>query len=98
MNGFLRFTGFVLSVYLVVPATAADAGHVPGRLLLGHRETIDANLLERTVRAHGAAVRRHLPGLGLHVIDVPEEASEAILESLRRTGLFDYVERDHYAR
>jgi subtilisin family serine protease len=43
-------------------------------------------------------MRRHLPELGMHAIEVPEAASAAILDSLRRSGLFAYVERDYYAR
>lgn len=71
--------------------------HVPGRLLIGHREGIDSNLLEGTLRIHGAVVRRRLAQLGASVVDVPEAASEAILESLRKTGIFSYVEYDYYA-
>ena len=97
MNGSIRFTGLILLSYLVSAAAAAEASHVSGRLLLGRREAIDANLLDRTLRAHRAVARRQVPELGLTVIDVPEEASESILESLRQTGLFDYVERDGYA-
>jgi subtilisin family serine protease len=39
----------------------------------------------------------HLAGFGLDVIEVPEASSDAILQSLRQTGLFEYVERDSYA-
>jgi len=78
---------------------AADGpAHVAGRLLAAHREGIDPNLLERMWMAHGAVVRRRLPRFRVDVLEVPEERSEAILESLMRSGLFEYVEHDFYAR
>ena len=97
MSRRIRFTGLIGMLCGGIAAMAADPGHVPGRLLLGRREALEANLLDRTLRMHRAVVRRHIPQLGLHVVDVPEDASDAILASLRQTGLFDYVERDFYA-
>lgn len=35
--------------------------------------------------------------MGIHVVDVPAEASEAIRQSLQQSGLFDFVEPDYYA-
>jgi len=72
--------------------------HVPGRLLLGGADTVEPALLDQVLRLHGAAVRRRLPGTRLHVVEISETASETILQSLRQTGLFQYVERDYYAR
>lgn len=78
---------------------AADGpAHVAGRLLAAHRKGTDSNLLNRAWMVHGAVVRRSLPGLRVSVLDVPEESAQGILESLIRTGLFEYVERDYYAR
>ena len=78
---------------------AADGpAHVVGRLLAAHREGIDPNLLNRVWMVHGAVVRRSIPGLRVSVLDVPEESSEATLESLMRSGLFEFVEHDYYAR
>jgi thermitase len=82
----------------VVSVLAAAEPHVPGRLLAGRREPLDTTFETRTWRAHGAVERRHLPGLGLHVLDVPEESLDAVRQSLAATGLFDYVEPDYYAR
>jgi len=72
--------------------------HVPGRLLAGRREPLDTTLEATTWRSHRAVERRHLPGLGLHVLDVPEDSIDAIRQSLTATGLFDYVEPDYYAQ
>jgi thermitase len=82
----------------VAGALCAAEPHVPGRLLAGRREPLDADVEARTWRAHRAVERRHLPGLGVHVLDVPEESIDAVRQSLAATGLFDYVEPDYYAQ
>src|SRR5919198_74752 len=87
-----RFLFLLFSCLLVV--RAAD---VPGRLIIGYREGVDTGVLARTLLLHRAALRMNLPELGASVLDIPEESAAAILDSLQRTGLFAYVERDHYA-
>ena len=72
--------------------------YVAGRLLAARREGADADTVERTLQLHRATVRKHVAQLGVSVLEVPEEYSGAIQESLRRTGLFQYVERDFYAQ
>jgi len=76
---------------------ALQAADVPGRLIVGHREGVDSGVLARTFLVHRAIVRTQLAELGASIIDVPEESSASILDSLQRSGLFTYVERDHYA-
>jgi len=39
--------------------------------------------------------KRYIPELRMSVLDVPEEQSQTILDSLQRTGLYEYVERDY---
>ena len=93
---FVKINGlFLLAVSL---AWAADVPpHVPGRLLAAPRPGIDANLLEYTLKLHAAVVRKHSTAIAASVLEVPEESSVAIMVSLQRTGLFEYVERDQYA-
>jgi subtilisin family serine protease len=77
---------------------AADLpDHVPGRLLIGLRQDVRAEMVDRVLGAHRAVVRKHIPQLEARAIQVPEESSAAILDALRKTGLFRYVERDRYA-
>ncbi len=85
---------FFLYACCLMTLPAADA---PGRLIVGLRRDVDPALVGRTLLLHRAAVRDHLAELGASVLDVPEESSAAILDSLARSGLFAYVERDHYA-
>lgn len=77
---------------------AAAPPHVPGRLLAGRAAALDAAVETRTWRMHGAVERRHLAGVGVHVLDVPEANIEGVRQSLVQTGLFDYVEPDYYAQ
>jgi len=94
---FLRLCGlFLTTVFTAWPAAVPP--HVPGRLLAALRPGIDSHVLESTLQWHRAVLRKHWPQIAVCVLDVPEEASEAILASLRKTNLFEYVERDHYAR
>lgn len=92
----LLFTGLVASVLSM--AAADGPPYVPGRLLAGPRKGVDPEVLARTLERHQAAVRGRGRQSGATVLDVPEPYSAAILESLRRTGLFQYVERDYYAQ
>jgi thermitase len=77
---------------------AADVKEfVPGRILVGRKQGADAALENRVFQAHGAAVRRASVGSGITVLDLPERSADAVMASLRTTGIFEYVERDYYA-
>jgi subtilisin family serine protease len=95
---FFRCSGLLLSAAWLTAWAADVPPHVPGRLLAALRPGIDARVLDYTLKYHAAAVRKQWPRLAVCVLDVPEESSEAIKASLERTGLFEYVERDRYAR
>ena len=90
--------GALFFLTISLPAWAADRpAHVPGRLLIALRPGVDEGLLAQTLMRHRAVVRKHWAQISVSVLEVPEEASEAIKESLERTGLFQYVEHDQYA-
>jgi thermitase len=97
----LRFQGLFLLCSVICGGPAHGASDVsfavPGRLLAGRREGVDTAVAARTLRLHGAVVRRDLPALGVALLEVPAESAEAIRESLVRSGLFSYVEPDWYA-
>ena len=92
---FQRFSGlffvFASGLFAQVP------DHVPGRLLVAPRADADPASLTQAIRQHRATVRREFPVPGTNVLDVPEESSDAVIASLRSSGLFRYVERDFYA-
>lgn len=95
---FFRLSGLFLGTATFSTWAADVPAHVPGRLLAALRPGVGLPLFEYTLRSHAAVVRRLLPRTAVSVLDVPEQSSEAILASLQRSGLFEYVERDRYAR
>ncbi len=72
-----------------IPMAGQD---VPGRLLISARDGVSDEVVALILRRHGAVTRGH------GRIAVAEASSAAVMESLQATGLFEYVERDHYAR
>ncbi len=93
----MRFSSicfFALVLCAGSSAWSADPDRVPGRLIAGIRES---GVAARTLAAYRLAVRRELPGLSAVTIEVPDAAAGAALESLRRSGAFEYVEPDYYA-
>jgi thermitase len=92
-----RFTSlFFLETAILL--AAGNPAYVPGRLIVGSSRGANVDVAARTLQMHRAIVRKGLPAFGALLVDVPEEDSEAILTSLRQTGLYRYVERDYYAR
>src|SRR5689334_18593244 len=83
---------------LIATATAGTPEHVPGRLLAVSRAGIPSQSLERTFSTRGARVRGRMDHLSVTVLEVPEDGSAAVRESLLQSGLFDSVEFDYYAR
>jgi thermitase len=103
MRSLLKLSFSFSSLFILIsgglPARASGVpDHIPGRLVVGLRRDADPGATDRALRAQQATVRRYVPELRMSVLDVPEEQSQNILESLQRSGLFEYVERDHYAR
>jgi thermitase len=90
-----QFNKVIVILTLVVGVlSAADAEQVPGRFLVGVR---DAATASRTLAVHNAKVRRDFRGLSAIAIEVSPQSDGAVLESLRQSGSFEYVEPDYYA-
>jgi thermitase len=85
-----------LTIALAAAVGAQAADHVPGRLLVGFRSSANRVVVGRALVAHRASLHRELPGLEVGAVDLPD-TSDAAIESLRRTGAFEFVERDYYA-
>jgi subtilase family protein/Big-like domain-containing protein/fervidolysin-like protein len=71
---------------------------VPGQLLVQSRLGAHPSEVARTLRTHGASVQREISQIKVHVLRVPEPAIDRVRQSLERTGLFTFVERDFLAR
>jgi subtilisin family serine protease len=91
---FIRVLRAALAIASGAAAFAAEPSQVPGRLLAGIR---DPAVASRTLAAHRASVRRELRGLSAVSVEVPAQGATAVLESLRQSGAFEYVEPDYYA-
>jgi len=87
----------VLGLVIASMRAAEVLRHVSGRLLARGREGADSALVDRTLVLHGARVHHRVGGLAISVLEVPEASSEAVLQSLRQTGVFEFVEYDSYA-
>lgn len=85
-------------ILLTVAEGASLPDHVPGRLLVVGRRGVDTNREQSVIRMRGARMVRRIQALNVDVLEVPEESSEAVLSSLRDSGVFEIVERDYYAR
>ena len=86
------------SALLIATAAAGTPDHVPGRLLAVSRAGIQSPSAERVFAVRGIRVRGRMEHLSVTILDVPEDGSVAMRESLLQSGLFDSVEFDYYAR
>jgi len=97
MRLLFRIRGLLLPILLAGGLHAAEPEWVPGRVLAGRRQGVDSATVTRILKMHGAVIHGRLPGLGVAVLDVPEDAGGAVLSSLSQSGVFAWVERDYYA-
>ncbi len=69
---------------------------VPGRLLVKYREHVSSRSRNRLMRAEGAREERELPGLGVHVMQLPEGMDEeAYARVLRLQPEVEFAEPDY---
>ena len=94
-----RKTGLflLLSLLSTFLYAAEMPDHVPGRLLAIPKQGADAARVAATLAGHRAKIHHQIASLGIQVLDVPEESSAPVIESLKNSGLFEIVERDYYA-
>jgi thermitase len=97
----------VLNGFIVIVLGVAAAGmgwaqkpseeHVPGRLLVQAAPGVDDAAAEQIVALVGAKVHHSIDGLGVKVLEVPEQALDGVSLMLQRSGRFTFVERDFVA-
>src|ERR1051326_910456 len=94
---------FCLLVFLVLVrvglgAEAPSPGFVPGQILVKPRTRLtDADFSKRLV-FHTATHRKTLEHINVHVLNVPEDQTEAVLNALRNDPEIEFAERDGIAR
>jgi len=81
-------------VLLMSTAAAILAQPVKGRLLIQHQPAANPKAVAKALASFGAKQESEIPGINVHVIQVPEQALEKIRANLLRTGLFTFAEPD----
>ena len=94
---FTRFRAFFTFFLFAVVAFGQNPEHVPGRLLVQTAGAADPASVQQILTAHGAKVHHTVHQIGVSVLDVPEQAADAIAQALSRTGSFTFVEHDFVA-
>src|SRR5215471_4583302 len=68
--------------------------YVPGRLLAKPIDTVSDSTVNQVLAAVRSKTHRKVHGIDVLVLDVPDQALDAVSGVLSRTGLFTFVERD----
>jgi thermitase len=69
---------------------------VPGRLLVKYRRGVSSRRRNNLMNAAGARSDREIPGLGVHIVDLPEGADqEAFAKVLRTRSEVEFAEPDY---
>src|ERR1043166_3227476 len=76
-----------------VSAQKEKDGFVPGRVLVKFRDSVGLDHARQIVAALGAREADELPGIGVMVLDLPEQADEAAFsQSLASRGDVEFAE------
>jgi thermitase len=78
----------------VAPISAQNSPHVRGELLIAPRRGISDAQLESIYQAHGGQKIQTLSQIGVHHINVPGQALEAIEAALRKNPNVEFVEKN----
>ncbi len=95
-------TPFAAAFLFLIGATSALAQaavkeHVPGRLLVKPADEASETTVNQIVAVAGAKVHHKINGVNVLVLEVPDQALDAMAGMLSKTGLFSFVERDFVA-
>ena len=82
------------AVLLAAPVPGDD--HVPGRLLAQARLGAAPTSLAMALTRAGARLENTINRINVHVLQVPDAALDRVSAALMQTGLFTFVERDHF--
>src|SRR5215207_9267095 len=89
-------TGLTLAAALAA-AFASAQGHVPNRLLVKFTAGTSESRAQEVLDAVGGRIDRELPGIGVHVVELPPSANEeAIAKSLAKRPNVEFAELDAY--
>lgn len=74
---------------------AAPANTVPGRILVKPRDGITESDLHQLFAAHGAQQHDAIHQINVRILNVPEAASDHVLEALQHSPRIDFAEPDY---
>ena len=77
------------------PNAASEGQWVPGRLLVQPRPGLSEGELDKILQPHGAKSVGKIEGIGVHILQLPPQASEKAVEALlKHNKHLKFVERD----
>jgi len=80
----------------VTPVTREEERFVPGRVLVKFRSNIGLDHARQIIAALGARDADEIPGLGVHILDLPYQASEvALTQTFASRPEVEFAELDH---
>jgi subtilisin family serine protease len=87
------------AAFASVLAAAPDGDdHVPGRLLVQTRLGANPTVVAVALARAGARLEKTIGQIGVSALQVPEAAIDRVSAALMQTGLFTFVEKDHFLR
>ncbi len=78
--------------------TAAGAAHgvhwVEGQIIVKPKAGVSKEKLERILQRSNGRSKARMQKIGVHVVEVPEQAEDAVIKALRNNPNIEYAERD----
>ncbi|GAB4252820.1 S8 family serine peptidase [Deferrisoma sp.] len=83
------------TLFLAPPSLAGPQPRpVPGRILVQAKAGAPDAAVQAAVQAHGGRVKAKIRGIRAHVVEVPPQAQEAVLQALRHNPHVSFAEPD----
>jgi thermitase len=96
----VRAVGLVAFCLVIAPRahgqSTSIAGSAPGKLLVGFRQGVSPEQARGILRSLAVTTESELPGIGVHVVQLPQNASEtAFRNALQRLPDVEFAEPDY---
>jgi subtilisin family serine protease len=89
--------GILFAVAGAALAQPPVSKHVPGRLLVQVVDDAPQSAVDKVLAKSGGKVHHKIERINVLVVELPEPALDRVQESLSKTGMFTFVERDFEA-
>jgi subtilisin family serine protease len=81
----------------LIPSAFGAGKFVPGEILVKPRDAVSTNDFQTAVSQQGASEKETLPHVGVHVLRVPEDKVDKVLEALSHNPKIEFAERNFIA-